>query len=162
MKFNNRPYFFWSITNLLSLTFKNCVYNTSMVQQPQRFSSDAQLSTTLWVDVRFARQVGNHAWCWKASRRPRARKVMNPGGESTTTTLLNHHQPSLYPKYLSLYPQRSEAPTPVQETSLCNRHWPLQKNHTNQDVELWNPVTVDTSTARLLHLRLRTHFWRGQ
>lgn len=136
MKFNNRPYFFYSITNLLSLTFKNCVHNTSMAQQPQRCSSDAQLSTALRVDVRLARQVGNHAWCWKTSQLPRASEVMNPGSESTTTTLLSHHQSSLYSKYLSLYPQITEGLTTVKETSLCNGRRPLQKNHTNQDVEL--------------------------
>lgn len=49
-------------------------------------------------------------------------------GESTTTNLLNHHNPKkLSLNILSLYSEGSAVFTLIKETSICKRQRPLQK-----------------------------------
>jgi hypothetical protein len=43
---------------------------------------------------------------------------MNLGGEPVATTLLNHHNPQIYSKHLSLYPQISSPHTSSRKLSL--------------------------------------------
>ena len=63
-------------------------------------SSGGPLSSTSGVhgvfshkDIRFAQQGGNQSWYWKPSQLPNVHEIVHLGGEPTTTTLLNSHNP---------------------------------------------------------------------
>lgn len=94
-------------------------------------------------------QEESHAQYQKLSQLPRASEIMGLEGEPTTT-LLNQHHSHIHSKYVCLYPLIAVALIWHQGNQ------PLQQvTSTNQNIELWSMIPMDTPTTQLLYLWLK-------
>lgn len=94
---------------------------------------------------------------WKPSQLLMTSEAMDLGGETTTASLLNKHNPQVHSKYLPLYPQRS-----VVVLTLPQGNFSLQQIKTIiENVESWSQAPSDIPTTQPLYLRLTLFMEEG-